>query len=327
MLVRPLLEIELSIHFDFMKRRKSKVSLPEIGFGLMVVGCVLLLAPMLLGAHPVLVGLNALLRFPGVMALGLGLLLLGFHQWRKQQDAAFRAAAVPAAVEHSATVVAEQAKGDVGLQAARQADQPECESVTPNIQARTAMPAHERLSGWSPEVFAAIEWRRFEAVVQALFAQAGFEARSQSHGADGGVDIWLHSRHAGGALVSVVQCKHWQGRPVPVSAMREFFGVMASHGLKRGTYATSSRFTADALAFARAHGINAQDGAGLLKLIASRTPEQQAALLAVAFEGEYWRPTCASCGVKMAERAHGKTGQRFWGCVNYPRCRNTLAMR
>ncbi|MDO4725487.1 MAG: restriction endonuclease [Comamonadaceae bacterium] len=189
------------------------------------------------------------------------------------------------------------------------------------------MPAHERLSGWSPEVFAAIEWRRFEAVVQALFAQAGFEARSQSHGADGGVDIWLHSRHAGGALVSVVQCKHWQGRPVPVSAMREFFGVMASHGLKRGTYATSSRFTADALAFARAHGINAQDGAGLLKLIASRTPEQQTALLAVAFEGEYWRPTCASCGVKMAERANGKTGQHFWGCVNYPRCRNTLAMR
>lgn len=311
-----------------MKRHPSKASsLFELGLRLAIVGSALLLVPALSGSHPAVAGLKAALYWPGGMALGLGLLLLGLHQWRKQQGAAFRAAAVPATVERSATVVAEQAKGDVGLQAARQADQPECESVTPNIQARTAMPAHERLSGWSPEVFAAIEWRRFEAVVQALFAQAGFEARSQSHGADGGVDIWLHSRHAGGALVSVVQCKHWQGRPVPVSAMREFFGVMASHGLKRGTYATSSRFTADALAFARAHGINAQDGAGLLKLIASRTPEQQAALLAVAFEGEYWRPTCASCGVKMAERVHGKTGQRFWGCVNYPRCRNTLAMR
>ncbi|PAT36804.1 restriction endonuclease [Vandammella animalimorsus] len=312
-----------------MKRPQSKASsLFELGLRLAIVGSVLLLVPTLLGSHPAVAGLKAALYWPGVMALGLGLLLLGFHQWRKQQGAAFRAAAVLTAVERSAAaVVAEQAKGDVGLQSARQADQPEGESVTPNIQARPSMPAHERLSGWSPEVFAAIEWRRFEAVVQALFAQAGFEARSQSHGADGGVDIWLHSRHAGGALVSVVQCKHWQGRPVPVSAMREFFGVMASHGLKRGTYATSSRFTADALAFARAHGINAQDGAGLLKLIASRSPEQQAALLAVAFEGEYWRPTCASCGVKMAERAHGKTGQRFWGCVNYPRCRNTLAMR
>ncbi|WP_269632134.1 restriction endonuclease [Pelomonas sp. BJYL3] len=36
-----------------------------------------------------------------------------------------------------------------------------------------------------------IEWRRFEAVVEALFKQVGFETKSQSHGADGGIDIWL----------------------------------------------------------------------------------------------------------------------------------------
>jgi hypothetical protein len=44
-------------------------------------------------------------------------------------------------------------------------------------------------------VFRLIEWRRFEALVESLFAQAGFTTRSQSHGSDGGVDIWLHSRH------------------------------------------------------------------------------------------------------------------------------------
>ena len=126
--------------------------------------------------------------------------------------------------------------------------------------------------------------------------------------------------------MGVVQCKHWQGKPVDVQQMREFLGVLAHHGLKRGTYATTSRFTADALAFARANGINAQDGDALLRLIATRTPEQQAALLTTAFEGEYWRPTCARCGVKMAERAARSTGQRFWGCVNYPRCKATLPM-
>lgn len=175
-------------------------------------------------------------------------------------------------------------------------------------------------------MFAAIEWRRFEAVVETLFAQAGFETRSQSHGADGGVDVWLHSKNAEGP-VSVVQCKHWQGKPVGVKEVREFFGVMASHGLKRGTYATTSRFTPDALAFAQANGINAQDGDSLLKLIAQRTPEQQARLLAVAYEGEYWKPTCASCGVKMTERTSGKDGNRFWGCINFPRCKRTLVMR
>lgn len=179
---------------------------------------------------------------------------------------------------------------------------------------------------WSSKVFEVIEWRRFEALVEALFAQAGFETRSQSHGADGGVDIWLHSRNAQGP-VAVVQCKHWQGKPVGVREMREFLGAMASHGLQRGTYATSSTFTSDALAFAKANGINAQDGSSLLRMILNRTPEQQAALLAVATEGDYRRPTCASCGVKMVERTPKNGGSAFWGCMSFPRCRATLPMR
>ena len=181
-------------------------------------------------------------------------------------------------------------------------------------------------TSWNDDVLAKIEWRRFEALVEALFAQAGFETRSQSHGADGGVDIWLHSKNAEGP-VAVVQCKHWQGKQVGVREMREFLGVMVSHGLRRGTYATSSTYTGDALAFAKANGINAQDGSGLLRMIRSRSPAQQAALLAVATEGEYWRPTCASCGVKMEERTPKSGGAAFWGCANFPGCRATLPMR
>ena len=62
-------------------------------------------------------------------------------------------------------------------------------------------------------------------------------------------------------------------------------------------------------------------GEALLKLIGQRTPAQQAALLEVAYEGEYWRPTCASCGTKMVERHSAKNDGSFWGCANYPRCR------
>ncbi|RLJ39735.1 restriction system protein [Acidovorax sp. 106] len=178
-------------------------------------------------------------------------------------------------------------------------------------------------NGWSTAVFAAIEWRRFEAVCEALFAQAGFETRAQSHGADGGVDIWLHSRNSPGPA-AVVQCKHWQSKPVGVREMREFFGVMASHQLKRGTYATTSTYTEAALEFARANSIHTLDGAGLLQLIARRTPAQQQALLQVAYEGEYWRPTCASCGIKMLERTRGSDGGKFWGCAHFPTCRRTL---
>lgn len=52
---------------------------------------------------------------------------------------------------------------------------------------------YPRPTSWSTAVFDVIEWRRFEAVVETLFQQAGFETKSQSHGADQGVDVWLYS--------------------------------------------------------------------------------------------------------------------------------------
>jgi restriction system protein len=195
----------------------------------------------------------------------------------------------------------------------------------PNTAKTTTSPT--RPTQWSAEVFDVIEWRRFEALVEALFQQAGFETKSQSHGADQGVDIWLHSRNQPGAPVSIVQCKHWSGKKVGVDKMRELRGVMAAFEIKRGQYATSSSFTADALSFARENGINPLDANGLLTLIAKRTPEQQKALLDVALEGDYWRPTCVNCGTKMVNRTPRNGGKEFWGCVNYPKCKTVMQMR
>jgi hypothetical protein len=113
-------------------------------------------------------------------------------------------------------------------------------------------------------------------------------------------------------------CFAWSGVPNPIAC--------PSHQLKRGTYATTSTYTPDAQQFAKDNGINALDGAGLLALIAKRMPNQQQELLAVAYEGEYWRPTCASCGVKLVERTPAKGGANFWGCSNYPKCKSRLPM-
>ncbi|MGZ5182820.1 MAG: restriction endonuclease [Ramlibacter sp.] len=193
---------------------------------------------------------------------------------------------------------------------------------TASIADATRSPA----SSWSPQVFQDIEWKRFETLCAQLFAQAGFEAKTQSHGADGGVDIWLHSRNAAGP-VAIVQCKHWPNRLVGVKEVRELLGVMASHKLARGTFATSGGFTQEAQRFAQDSKIHVLDGGGLLALIAKRTPEQQQALLQHAYEGEYWRPSCASCGSRLVERNARKQGTGFWGCPSYPRCKFTLPMR
>jgi restriction system protein len=303
-------------------RKQKKAGLDELlekGASLTALGIGLLVVPLFLGVSPMLKPLAGALRFPGWIALGIGLVLLGIRLLLKSK-------AEPAA---SLTDFAARRQEPTSRKSPFGQTLPPAPGGASAEDRREpfikAASTRQRATRWNPGVFAAIEWRRFEAVCETLFAQAGFATRSQSHGADGGVDIWLHSTNAQGP-VAVVQCKHWNGKQVGVKEMREFFGVMASHQIKRGTYATTSTYTADAQKFAKDNGINALDCAALLSLIAKRTPEQQQALLDVAHEGEYWRPTCASCGIKLVERTPAKGGAGFWGCSNYPRCKTRIQM-
>jgi len=281
------------------KRRpeRARQELAGKGWTAIFFGIVLLVVAPAFLTGPIVGALGPALRPAGWVALAVGAVLLGLHYIVRRQTA--RVEIAPAAAHVPA----------------RRAPSSTTERREPAL---STAPHVSQESQWNPAVLHAIEWRRFEALCEALYAQAGFTTRSQSHGADGGVDIWLQSKHSD--VLRIVQCKHWQGK-VGVKEMREFFGVMASHQLKSGTYVTSSTFSAEATAFAKANGIHAQDGAALLKLIGQRTPEQQAALLAVAYEGEYWRPTCASCGTKMVEKPSSKNDGSFWGCANYPKCR------
>jgi restriction system protein len=168
-----------------------------------------------------------------------------------------------------------------------------------------ALPPHrgERppAAAWSARVFEDIEWQRFEAVCDALFAEIEADA-------------------------GVVQSRHGLDKPVDLADMREFHGLMTMHPPRRGTFVTSGAFTPEALGFARDHGIHAVDGLRLLALISRRPGHRQKELLAIAYEGEYWRPTCASCGLKMVENT-ARGNRPFWGCANFPSCRFTLPVR
>ena len=290
------------------RKERARRQLADKGWAMLASGLAfLVLAPALLKG-PVIGALAPALRPAGWIAVLLGIVLLGLHY------ATGRRATAP-------TPDQPLRNGRVARTASGAPRQPAWATPTPpHGAADSATP--QRQSHWSRAVLDAIEWRRFEALCEAFYAQAGLATRSQSHGADGGVDIWLQSKHMDAPRV--VQCKHWRSRPVGVKEMREFLGVMAAHQLRHGTYVTSSTFTADAIAFAKANGIALQDGAALLKLIGQRTPEEQAALLAVAQEGDYWRPTCASCGTKMVERTSSKRSGAFWGCANFPRCRGKV---
>ena len=299
------------------KRTKRALNTFEKGIFASVLGVVFLLAPSFSGSSPVLETVAAGLQVPGWLALGIGLALMAVHFAFKSKTEE-----IP-----DVPVVFPNRRAHASARDAFETTQPPAPSRV-NVDSRRE-PANkpqaqlQRASDWTPDVFSAIEWRRFGAVCEALFAQAGFETRSQAQGSNGGVDIWLHSANAPEPF-TLVRCKHWQAKPVDIHEVHEFFDLLAAHQLRRGTHATTSGYTAEARQFAHDKGIATLDGGALLDLIATRTPEQQQALLAIAFEGEYWRPTCASCGIKLVEYSPTQGGAAFWACSNYRSCNTFL---
>jgi restriction system protein len=155
---------------------------------------------------------------------------------------------------------------------------------------------------WTAELLKHLEWRRFEELCAAYFEAAGTDLSSV-----------------------VVHCKPWDAYRVGVKPVRELHGAMGAAGVAEGVLVTSGRFTKEAADYAAKQNIALIDGASLLEKLAGLVPEQAFALLKLATQGDFLTPTCPSCGIKMASRKSTQGGRKFWGCFNYPRCKQTFS--
>ena len=192
--------------------------------------------------------------------------------------------------------------------------------ITP--QSVTAPPPRQ----WDDMILKIIEWRRFEKVTREFLSMTGFVATETKTGADGGVDIRVH-KVGNPEAIGIIQCKAWHTYKVNIKVVRELFGVMASERIKMGMVITSGDFTAEAEAFGNSNKLKLVSGRQFLELIKRFPEEKQQHLLNVALEGDYSTPTCPQCNVKLVKRESSKgrsAGWYFWGCVNYPRCKQTL---
>ncbi len=188
--------------------------------------------------------------------------------------------------------------------------------------ARNAGPASpKKPTRWRAGVLRAIEWQRFEAVCAALFRQDGYVVKVNSDDAAGGTQLWLHSRLDLKHPVRVVLCKHLNDGPIETPVVEAFIAVMQRAGATSGAIVTAGRFSDEAKRFARRNHIAPVDSVNLLTVILRRSDAQQQDLLAVATQGEYWRPTCAKCNVKMVP---GGDPGSAWTCANTPACAGTL---
>lgn len=189
-----------------------------------------------------------------------------------------------------------------------------------------AAPEETKPTEWSLAVLTCLEWKRFETVCAEYLRLIGHNANETRIGADGGVDIIVH-KEGQEKPVAIVQCKAWNTYKVGVKPVRELFGLMAAERITNGIFITSGEFTSEAKDFAQGKRLKLIDGVKLLNAIQQLSVEKQAQLLAVALGGDYTTPTCPKCGIKMILRTGQKgrsSGNKFWGCANYPRCRSTL---
>lgn len=189
-------------------------------------------------------------------------------------------------------------------------------------------PAPQKPQQWDDTILKIIEWRRFEIVTKEFLNMAGFVASETKTGADGGVDILVHKKDNPESK-GIVQCKSWNTYKVGIKVVRELFGIMAADRISMGMVITSGVFTSEAEEFA-AGKMKLVDGRGFLEHIRKLPAEKQQHLLDIALEGDYTTPTCPQCDVKLKLRESSKgrnAGGKFWGCVNYPRCRQTLVYK
>lgn len=131
---------------------------------------------------------------------------------------------------------------------------------------------------WTPELLQALAPAQFERLCSELFQQGGWRLRARQRADNGALDLRLRAREMRGAA-SIVRCAYLPAGEVDTAQLLHYYGVLAAHTLKRGTFATNASFSADALRFARAHGIDTLDGGDLLALIGRCTTLEQQQLM------------------------------------------------
>jgi restriction system protein len=173
-----------------------------------------------------------------------------------------------------------------------------------------------------------MDWKQFEQLVADAFRRQGFRVREVGGSGDGGVDLVLVGADSREHLV---QCKQYRVWDVGEPRVREFYGAMAAHRTRcEGIIVTCGRFTEPARRFAEDKPLRLMDGEALVKLIGNANaiaPAVSHFIGAPEVPSRAAAPICPRCGIAMVGRTAKKglnAGQPFWGCKNFPNCREIV---
>ncbi len=120
--------------------------------------------------------------------------------------------------------------------------------------------------------------------------------------------------------------KHWKTRDVGVRAVREFLGALTDAGLKKWVFVTLCGYTGEAKQLAEKHGIEILNETALVSLLELTEASSDPGMLAILNDTTKYCPKCDGVMVLRTAVKGSNPGSQFWGCVDYPRCRFTMAV-
>lgn len=167
-----------------------------------------------------------------------------------------------------------------------------------------------------------LPWKEFEELVAEAYRRKGYSVvENYGIGPDGGVDLVLKKD----GNLFLVQCKQWRSYKVDVRVVREMYGVMTAKQANGVIIITSGLFTQEAKNFAADKPVDLVEGNQLAVLIASAQTKPVYSPTGIK-EPSKIENLCPDCGGNLVLRVarHGKnTGNKFWGCSNFPKCKFT----
>ena len=173
-----------------------------------------------------------------------------------------------------------------------------------------------------------LSWKEFEELVAEVYRRKGFKViENHQGGADGGVDVRLEKD----GQKYLVQCKQWKNQKIGVAVIREMYGIMTAENAAGVIVICSGKYTQDAEKFAKDKPIELIEGFQLFELItmlkANESDVKKEVTQATAENIlEPQTSKCPKCGSELLLRVAKKgpkTGNEFYGCSSFPKCRHT----
>ena len=166
------------------------------------------------------------------------------------------------------------------------------------------------------EILSSIEWKRFEFLCYKLLCAMGHVAERTGDGADNGVDIRVYDGTEKEITTHLIQCKHWRGKQkIKREYLQQLRGQMATERVDKGGFFSTANFTSPAKEYAATNNIELFDRVSLMDRFNNLDQEVRKTILGSLLVGNYWTPSCATCGEKM-KAVNKRGGGVIWMCRN-----------